>query len=86
MLRCVEGIFTAALRGATSNEQLSVGCHPRLIYDAAAAAKTVSVFIKARSGSPKAILVKSFGHSLRSSMLTVRPSFEAPAAICQQRV
>jgi hypothetical protein len=42
MLRSVEGIFTAPLRGATSIEQLSVGCHPRLIYNAAAAAKTDS--------------------------------------------
>jgi hypothetical protein len=35
-------------QGATSMEQLSVGCHPRLIYDAAAAAKTVSDSIQAR--------------------------------------
>jgi hypothetical protein len=38
----------------------------RLIYNAAAAVKTVSVFIQARSAYPTAILVKSFGHSTKS--------------------
>jgi hypothetical protein len=51
MLRCVESIFTARRQGAISIEWLSVGCHPGLIYDAAAAAKT--------------ILDKAFGRSLR---------------------
>jgi hypothetical protein len=56
------------VRARTVVEWLSVGCHPRLIYDAAAAAKTVSVFIQARSGYPKAILVKSSGHSINSGI------------------
>jgi hypothetical protein len=35
-----------------------------VLFLAAAAARSVSVFIHSRSGSPKAILVKFFGHSL----------------------
>jgi hypothetical protein len=41
MLSCVEGIFTAPFQGATSIYQHSGGFRPRLIYDAAAAAKTM---------------------------------------------
>jgi hypothetical protein len=37
-----------------------------VFFLAAAAAKTVSVFIQAGSGYPKAMLVKSFGHSVSS--------------------
>jgi hypothetical protein len=58
------------LYGALPGRGRLLNCFPgafaaRLISDAAAAAKTVSVFIQARASYPKAILVESFGHSLR---------------------
>jgi hypothetical protein len=45
-------------------EQLSVGCHPRLIYDAAAAAKTVSVFSK-----PGQVIQKLFSSNFLATQL-----------------
>ena len=53
-------------------DQLSVGDNPLLIYDVAAAAKTISVLIQARSGYPKAILVNPFGHSLSQGASQIR--------------
>jgi hypothetical protein len=71
MLRRVEGTFTAALRGATSVEQLSVGFHPRLIYDAAAAAKNETLVVGwgrsllvSRSQPSSPCFDKISGHSL----------------------
>jgi hypothetical protein len=52
------------LRGANVIEQFSVGCHPRLIYDAAAAAKSEMPLARQNHTTPLALL-KSLGRSIR---------------------